>query len=85
MTDGERGDPADELATRAERLARALEDEGAPTYIIDNARNGVYDDFRSTQVNPYGQDLISHARKLELWDIARRAQAGEFDAPSSRG
>jgi hypothetical protein len=73
--------PEPGVGTRAERLARELRAAGAPSYMIWNARRGVYDRFRSTQVNPHGQNLISDATKLGLWDIAVRAQAGEFDAP----
>jgi hypothetical protein len=64
-----------------EHLARALEEAGAPSYFIQRVRDGVYDHFRSTRVNPHGENLISHATKEELWDIVRRAKGGEFDAP----
>ncbi len=71
----------DERTTRTERLVRALEGADAPAHIIQKARDGGYNDFRSTQANPHWQNLTGHARTLGLWDIARRAQAGEFDAP----
>ena len=35
----------------AGRLARALEEAGAPSYFIQRVRDGVYDHFRSRRVN----------------------------------
>ncbi len=62
-------------------LVRALEEAAAWSYTIQSASGGRYDGFRSTQVNRHEENLISHAEKLGLLDIARRARAGEFDAP----
>ncbi len=63
------------------RLVRALGDAAARPYMIQSASGGRYDGFRSTQVPRHEENLISHAERLGLWDIARRARAGEFDAP----
>jgi hypothetical protein len=38
-----------------EHLARALEEAGAPSYFIQRVRDGAYDHFRSTRVNPHGE------------------------------
>ena len=72
---------SDEQRARGERLARAFEDAGAPTYASANARNGVCDKFYSSKTNRDAQNLTGYGRKLELLDIARRALDGEFDAP----
>jgi len=40
-----------------ELLARALQEAGAPSYFIQRVRDGVYDHFRSTRVNPHGENL----------------------------
>jgi hypothetical protein len=62
--------------------ARALQEAGAASYFIQRAREGVYDHFRSTRVNRYGENLTSHAEKEGLGEVfVRRAKGGEFDAP----
>lgn len=67
-----------------ERLAVALVQAGAPVAMIERARAGFYDDYKSELAMPISQ-LIVDARKLGLTDIARRAINGEFDATQAEG
>jgi hypothetical protein len=62
-----------------ERLARALEEHGAPAFMIVGARNGAYDDYLSASATPE-IDLYNHARKYGLTAIAEGVQRGEWDA-----
>lgn len=61
-----------------ERLALALEQAGAPPYMVQRAREGYYDDYRSPLAGPIMQ-LVADAKTERLWDIATRAANGEFD------
>lgn len=61
-----------------ERLALALEQAGAPPYMIERARNGYYDDYTSPLAGPIMQ-LVADARAEGLSRIAERAADGEFD------
>lgn len=65
--------------TTPERLAKALEDAIAPSWMVAKARQGGYDDFKSESATPIG-DLVRDAQANGLRDIRRRAEAGEFDA-----
>jgi hypothetical protein len=67
-----------------ERLARALEAAGAPQDMINRARGGFYDDFKSDLATPIVQ-LVQDARKAGLEGIAQRAIHGEFDATPEEG
>jgi hypothetical protein len=71
----------DEARARAERLARAREADGAPRSLVWMMRDGVYDEFSSRHTNPDGANLIKTAERYGLWTMARRARAGEFNAP----
>lgn len=62
-----------------ERLAKALETNNAPNWMIANARNGVYDDFESLSATPIGL-LVADCRKFGLNELAQRAIDGEFDS-----
>jgi hypothetical protein len=62
----------------ADRLAAALVEAGAPRAMVDKARRGYYDDYRSELAMPISQ-LVTDARRKGLDDIARRAAEGEFD------
>lgn len=64
--------------TTADRLAAALVEAGAPRAMVDKARRGYYDDYRSEHAFPVSQ-LVTDARRKGLEDIARRAADGEFD------
>jgi hypothetical protein len=62
-----------------ERLAEALIHARAPQVMIDRARTGMYDDFKSDLPLPIVA-LVEDARKYHLNNIALRAMNGEFDA-----
>jgi len=62
-----------------ERLALALIKAGAPPLMIERARAGQYDDYKSPLAMPLTQ-LVMDARAAGLEDIAQRTIAGEFDA-----
>jgi hypothetical protein len=62
-----------------ERLARALEEAGAPTAMIERARQGYYDDFKSPLAMPEMQ-LLTDARAAGLESIAEGVLRGEWDA-----
>lgn len=62
-----------------ERLAQALEQAGCPPDMIDNARNGHYDDFKSDLAQPIHQ-LVADLNVLGQADLATRAINGEFDS-----
>lgn len=68
--------------TTMERLATALADVGAPAAMIEKARTGQYDDFKSSSATPIS-DLVHDALHAGLDDIARRAMDGEFDATAT--
>jgi hypothetical protein len=58
---------------------RTQEELNAPTSMIEKARMGGYDEFRSTRANPHPRNLTAYAKANGRLDIAERAQAGEFD------
>ena len=63
----------------SERLARALEEAGAPERMSDAAREGYYDDYRSPLTFPkvaLMDDLLANG----MHDFARRVIAGDFDS-----
>lgn len=62
-----------------ERLARELETNNAPDWMIENARNGQYDDFESLSPTPIVQ-LVRDCTRAGLGSLAERAKEGEFDA-----
>jgi hypothetical protein len=64
--------------TAAERLTEALEQAGAPSVMIANARRGAYGDFTSEFAMPITK-LVEDATKAGLPDIAKRAMNGDFD------
>ena len=70
-------DKSDTRAT-TEILAEALAWENAPVWMIDNARAGVYDDYKGEGWNPIGL-LIHHACHAGLEVIVARAKDGDFD------
>jgi hypothetical protein len=61
-----------------ERLATALEAAGAPPGMVDRARAGYYDDFKSELATPCIQ-LVADLRAAGLDELAARAIDGEFD------
>jgi hypothetical protein len=63
----------------AEYLAAALRSAGAPDDMIDKARDGYYDDYRSPLATPITQ-LVGDAVSFGLAEIAERARRGDFDA-----
>lgn len=62
-----------------ERLAKELETNSAPDWMVKNARNGMYDDFESASATPIGQ-LVADCRKAGLETLAQRVIDGEFDS-----
>ena len=62
-----------------ERLAQALEQSGAPASMIEAARAGYYDDFKSPLAMPEMQ-LLHDARAAGLESIAQGVMRGEWDA-----
>lgn len=62
-----------------DKLARALEEVGAPSGMIESALRGAYDDFESDSATPIN-DLIRDASKHGLSTIVGRAMNGDFDA-----
>jgi hypothetical protein len=69
----------EERIPTTEKLAHALQEAGAPPQMIQRARTGYYDDYKSKHATPITL-LASDARFNKLPDIAKRAEAGEFDA-----
>jgi hypothetical protein len=62
-----------------EKLAKALEEAGAPEEMITHARAGYYDDYKSDVAAPIAY-LVQDARTAGLTTIAERAIDGDFDA-----
>lgn len=62
-----------------EKLALALEEINAPTEMIEAARAGRYDDFKSDSATPI-VDLVRHLQKIGAHALAREAMSGKFDA-----
>lgn len=62
-----------------EKLARMLEEAGAPREMIGAARCGRFDDYKSISPSPI-TDLVHMAEQYSLHDIAELAKAGEFDS-----
>lgn len=62
-----------------EFLARTLEEQGAPDWMVSLARDGHYDDFKSPLVAPEHQ-LLEDARANDLPVIAEGVLNGVFDS-----
>lgn len=62
-----------------ERLARDLEEAGAPAEMVQLARNGYYDDFKSPLAMPEAQ-LMHDAREAGLQSIVEGVMDGRWDA-----
>lgn len=69
---------AHDFTPTTERLAAALEEERAPKWMVDAARVGRYDDYKSELAFPIMQ-LVRDSRFYNLTRIVRRAKDGEFD------
>lgn len=70
---------SEERIPTTERLAKAMEKEGCPDWMVTKAREGYYDDYKSSIATPCIQlvdDLALVARPL----LRARALRGEFDA-----
>jgi hypothetical protein len=61
-----------------EKLARALEEEHAPQYMIDRARAGYYDDYKSPIAFPE-MELLGDAELHDLKRIKEGVYKGEWD------
>jgi len=62
-----------------ERLARDLEEAGAPAEMIQRAREGYYDDYKSSLAMPEVQ-LVADARAAGLDAIVQGVYDGRWDA-----
>ena len=62
-----------------EKLAKALEEAGAPAIMIERARQGYYDDYKSPLPFPEMQ-LHQDAHLAGLEGIKAAVEAGEFDS-----
>lgn len=61
-----------------ERLAVALEEERAPKWMVEAARAGRYDDYKSDLALPLTQ-LVTDCRFYGLTRMVPRIKDGEFD------
>lgn len=62
-----------------ERLARDLEEAGAPAEMVQRALEGYYDDYKSPLAMPEVQ-LLTDAKKAGLDTIAEGVVEGRWDA-----
>jgi hypothetical protein len=62
-----------------ERLARDLQDAGAPAAMVQRAREGYYDDFKSPLAMPEAQ-LLTDARAAGLTTIVDGVIDGRWDS-----
>ena len=62
-----------------EKLALALTQANAPQWMIDNARAGYYDDYKTTIATPIVQ-LYHDCLAAGLGDLAMKVRDGEFDS-----
>lgn len=67
-----------------EKLAKALEEVHAPPLMIEQARAGHYDDYKSDLATPIVA-LVNDAKRNGLYSIAERAMRGDFDAQNWEG
>lgn len=63
----------------SEALAQALEEAGAPSYMVTLARENHYHDFKSPLATPEMQ-LLADAREHGLTTIAEGVLTGKWDA-----
>jgi hypothetical protein len=62
-----------------ERLAAAMQVAHCPPAMVQRARDGWYDDFRSPLVAPC-IELVADLERIGQRKLAQRARNGEFDA-----
>ncbi len=67
------------MPSTTDRLADALTLVGAPADMIQRAKEGYYDDFKSPLPMPLHQ-LVMDCHEHDLEDIAQRVIDGEFDS-----
>ena len=79
MSPEERSAWIDENLPSWERLARYLEREDAPTFLVERARAKVYSDFDSTLTAPCVA-LVRDAKRFGLHRVVAAAKSGAFDA-----
>lgn len=63
----------------SEKLAKAMEEESCSPEMINKAREGYYDDFKSPLATPCIQ-LVNDLKAIGKEALMRRAMYGEFDA-----
>lgn len=68
-----------EALPTTERLARALEAADCSPWMIERARRGVYDDFKSELAMPINE-LVKDLRAEGKTELALRAMRGDFDS-----
>jgi|SRR5579859_8125195 len=80
MSKQKRQKQGEQRTPTTERLAAVLQEANAPRLMIERAKAGYYDDFKSDLEQPIVA-LVADCNKYGLFDIANRAIDGEFDAP----
>lgn len=69
----------EEQIPTTEKLAKAMEEAGCPAGMISKARQGYYDDYKSTIATPCMQ-LVADLSSAGKESLRQRAMNGEFDA-----
>lgn len=64
-----------------ERLAKAMQDAGCPADMIERARTGYYDDYKSESATPLLL-LVQDLQKIGKAELAARVIQGDFDSTS---
>lgn len=62
-----------------EKLAKAMEEVGCPSGMIQRALEGEFDDFKSNSATPIVR-LVRELQSIGQNALAQRAMDGEFDA-----
>lgn len=70
---------SEERIPTTEKLAKAMESHSCPPEMIKKAREGYYDDYKSSIATPCIQ-LVSDLVDAGKYVLAEKAKQGEFDA-----
>lgn len=68
----------------SEKLSRAMQEHNCPNWMIQRAKEGYYDDYKSPIATPCFQ-LVQDLSKIGAHTLAHRAKNGEFDAQKWEG
>jgi hypothetical protein len=71
-----------EATPTSDRLADALQASGVPADMVTRARDGYYDDYKSTLAAPIVQ-LVVDLEALGRRNLADRARRGEWDGTAA--